>query len=149
MIIPIILLCVGVAAAVFFFRRFSMDKIATISELTKQRQSVEAKYNFLLRRKMDLAAELAKKEKRLTTLLNNQQGMRIKTAAEMDISEESEDERVSNLLLSMGKISLEDNEKIKKKKTLLKMDFLTTALALGFIDGELSKKIKKDQIRPK
>lgn len=149
MIIPIILLCVGVAAAVFFFRRFSMDKIATISELTKQRQSVEAKYNFLLRRKMDLAAELAKKEKRLTTLLNNQQGMRIKTAAEMDISEESEDERVSNLLLSIGKISLEDNEKIKKKKTLLKMDFLTTALALGFIDGELSKKIKKDQIRPK
>lgn len=149
MTVPLIILGVLVVVTLFSFRSISLNKINTLSDLTRDKQAVKTQYDFLVRRKADLEAELAEKEKLLTALVSSQQGPRIKTASEMRIDEDSEDERVSNLLLAMGKISLEENEKIKKKMDVLKMDFLTTSLALGFIDSELSQKIKKDQIRPK
>ncbi|MBG0790075.1 MAG: hypothetical protein H0S80_06205 [Desulfovibrionaceae bacterium] len=149
MTVPLIILGVLVVVTLFSFRSISLNKINTLSDLTRDKQAVKTQYDYLVRRKADLEAELAEKEKLLTALVSSQQGPRIKTASEMRIDEDSEDERVSNLLLSMGKISLEENEKIKKKMDVLKMDFLTTSLALGFIDSELSQKIKKDQIRPK
>lgn len=145
MAIPLILLVVIAVATVFFFRRISYGKITAISELSKRKQSVESKYDYLARKKRELQAELGKKEKRLSTLLNNQEGIRIKTTAEMGIQEESPDERISSLLISMGKISLEQNEKILQKMEMLKMDYLGTCITLGYLDRETSEMLLKSQ----
>lgn len=143
MTVAIVLLIACVGLTVFLFRMISLGRISAMSRLTKQRQSVESRFNYLTRRKLELKAELTRKERQLETLINNQQGMRIKTAEEMKINEETEDERVSNLLITMGKVSMEQHEKVLQKKDVLKMDYLATCLTLGYIDAETGKKILK------
>jgi hypothetical protein len=143
MTFPLILFFICAAVTVFFFRRISVGKINALNELSKQKQAVESKYDYLVRERAGLKKELAHKERRLATLVNNQEGIRIKTASEMHIEEETEEDRISNLLISMGKLSVEQNEKVKQKMDVLKMDFLATCLTLGYIDAETSKKILK------
>lgn len=142
--LPLTLFFICAAATAFFFHRISVGRINTIKGLAKRKQSVESRYDFLVREKIKLKAELARKEKQLTTLINDQEGIRIKTAAEMQINEEDKDEWIGNLLISRGKISIEQNEKVKQKMDLLKMDYLATCLTLGYIDCETSKMILKN-----
>ena len=147
MVVPLTLLLIIAVATFFFFRRISHGKINAMSDLSRRRQSVESKYDYLARKKRKLQAELTKKEKRLASLINNQQGIRIKTAAEMNIEETNPDERIGSLLISMDKISVEQNEKVRRKMEVLKMDYLSTCFTLGYIDRETSEKILKSHKR--
>jgi len=136
MIIPLILLFVSAAVAVFLFRLISQSKISSMNSLSNHRQKVENKYEYLIKRKNDLRADLAKKEKQLTSLKNNQDGIKTLTADELNINEEDEDEKISRFLISSGKITMEQNEKALQKMAILKMDYLATCMALGYIDLE-------------
>lgn len=143
MTIPLILLALVAGGALFFYRVISQSKELKINTLSKQKQKYQSKYEYLVRKKNELKAELAEKERQLATLRNSQEGIKTYTAADLDISEESETEKISRFLISSGKISMEQNEKAMKKMAVLKMDFLATCMALGFIDLETSQKVMK------
>lgn len=143
MTLPIILLVAIAAAAVFFFRMISMNKSAALTALDNQRQKVKAKYEFVASRRQELERTVDKKEKEITTLKNNQEGIKILSAKDMDISDENNDDKISRYLMTSGKITMEQNETALQKMGVLKMDFLGTCMALGFIDLKTSKEALK------
>lgn len=143
MLIPLILLVLIAAAALFFFRLITQSKVSSINSLANYLQKVQSKYEFLAKRKSELKAELARKEQELATLKNNQEGIKTYSAADLNITEEDENEKLSRFLISSGKITMEQNEKVMNKMDILKMDYLSACMALGFIDLETSKKVKK------
>jgi len=143
MTLPIILLLIVAVAAAFFFRMISMNKSVAMTALDSQRHKVKTKYEFVTGRRRELEGKLAKKEKELATLKNNQEGIKILSAHDMDISDENNDDKISRYLMTSGKITMEQNETALQKMGVLKMDFLGTCMALGFIDLKTSKEALK------
>jgi len=143
MIIPIIILCLTFLIFAFLLRAISQYKVSNISSLSLQQQKVQSKYEFMVKHRRELKAELEEKIQRLTRLRNNQEGVKIISADDLNINDVDDSEKISRYLLQNGKISLEQNERALKKMDVLKMDFLAVCLALGFIDMETGKQALK------
>ena len=138
MVFSVILLLICSGLAIFLFRLISQNKVVSINTLAKRKQALEAKYDYMLERKWDLQAKLSQKEKQLQTLINNGDGIRIKTAAQTPISEDEVEDKISTYLIASGKISLEQDHKIRREMSVLKMNYLSTGVTLGFIDLKIS-----------
>ncbi|BDQ32932.1 hypothetical protein [Pseudodesulfovibrio portus] len=119
----------------------SQKKVASIHTMVKRKKALESKYDFMLGKKWELQAELSRKKQQLETLINNETGYKIKTAAQVCISEEDVEEKISTYLLASGKISLEQDHKIRKEKCVLNMDYLSTGVTLGYIDLKISEQL--------
>lgn len=143
MFISLFFLFTCAVVSMVFYRLASHKKAASMSSLAKRRQAMQAKYDYMLGKKWELIADLSKKKKELETLINNEDGIKIKTAAEMDISEDEEEAKISTYLLASGKISLELDHKIREKMPMLRMGYLSTGVTLGYIDLETSEKLQK------
>lgn len=143
MILSVSLLILCAIAAIFLFRLISLKKIVSISELGRHKKELEAKYDNLLRQKWDAKSELAERKRELKTLINNQEGLQIRKVARTEISKEEEEQMISTFLLASGKITLEQDHKIRKEKHVLKMDYLTTSVALGYVDPQTANPLKR------
>ena len=143
MLVSISLLFICAGLAIFFFRLTTQNKVAAMNSLAKRRKKLQEKYDYMLGKKWELKAELSQQTKELETLINNQDGIKIRTAAGISISEDEEEKKISTYLLASGKLSLESDHKIRRKMPILKMSYLSTGVTLGFIDLETSEKLKK------
>ena len=139
--VSLLFICAGVA--IFLFRVISQNKVASINALAKRKQALEAKYDSVLERKWELQSILSQKEQLLKTLIDAGNGVRIKTAAQIPISEEEEEDKISTYLIASGKITLEQDHKIRREMSVLKMNYLSTGVTLGFIDLKVSEQLSK------
>ncbi|MCJ2164082.1 MULTISPECIES: hypothetical protein [unclassified Pseudodesulfovibrio] len=121
------------------FRLISQHRVTTINRLTSQQQEVQARYDFMVSQKRELKREAVDKEQKLATLKNKSQGIKTISAEDLDFEEEDATVKVSRYLVSQGMITMEQNEQALKKMEVMKMDFLSICLTLGFIDLETSK----------
>jgi len=143
MVFSLSLLFICVGTSIFLFRVISQHKVASIHALAKRKKELESKYDYMLGKKWELQAELSQKKKQLETIVNNEDGIQIRTAARVNISEEDEEEKISTYLLASGKISLEQDHNIRKKMYVLKMDYLSTGVTLGYIDLKISTQLSR------
>ncbi|WP_229593744.1 hypothetical protein [Pseudodesulfovibrio sediminis] len=120
-----------------------MNKTTNLNTLSQEHQKVQSKYEFMVKHKKELIKELAEKEKALTSLRNNREGLKTISADDLDLNEADENEKVSRYLISQGKITMEQNEKVLKKMDVLKLDYLGVCLALGLIDIKTGKQAIK------
>ena len=143
MTIPLIILCLTVLIFIFLLRMISQYKISNLNSLSNKQQKIQSKYDFMVKHRKELKAELEEKIQRLTRLRNNQEGVRIISSDDLNIEDVDDTEKISRYLLQNSKITLEQNERALKKMEILKMDFLAVCLALGFVDMETSKQALK------
>lgn len=143
MTIPLIILCLTVLIFIFLLRMISQYKISNLNFLSNEQQKIQSKYDFMVKHRKELKAELEEKIQRLTRLRNNQEGVRIISSDDLNIEDVDDTEKISRYLLQNSKITLEQNERALKKMEILKMDFLAVCLALGFVDMETSKQALK------
>nr|WP_287410428.1 hypothetical protein [Pseudodesulfovibrio sp.] len=143
MTIPLIILCLTVLIFIFLLRMISQYKISNLNFLSNEQQKIQSKYDFMVKNRKELKAELEEKIQRLTRLRNNQEGVRIISSDDLNIEDVDDTEKISRYLLQNSKITLEQNERALKKMEILKMDFLAVCLALGFVDMETSKQALK------
>ncbi len=142
--ITLFILLVIIAVALFFvMNSISAKRLSEVNALESQKRSLESKLEFMLDQRNKLRREIVDKERKLTTLKNSQEGIKTYSARDLDITDENDDEKVSRYLIQQGKISLEQNEKVFKKIDVLKMDFISTCLALGYIDLKTAQKALK------
>ena len=125
------------------FRLISQHRVTTISRLTSQQQEVQTRYDFMVSQKKELKKEAADKEQKLATLKNRSQGIKAISAEDLNGEEEDTTVKISRYLVSQGMITMEQNEQALKKMEVMKMDFLSICLTLGFIDLEASKSALK------
>ena len=144
--ISLLFICAGTAIALF--RVISQHKVASIHSLSKHKKELESKYDYMLGKKWDLQAELSQKKKQLETIVNNQDGIQIRPATHVNISEEEEEDKISTYLLASGKISLEQDHKIRNKMSALKMNYLSTGVTLGYIDLSVSEQLSRGNWTP-
>ena len=90
-----------------------------------------------------LKKECEEKERQLTTLRNNQEGIKTISLEDLDIEDIDENEKVSRYLIQEGKITMEQNEKVLQKMNILQMDYLGVCMTLGFINLDTAKKAIK------
>ncbi len=140
---PLIILAAGLFIFFYFYRGITQKKVSEKFSLENKKQSAQNKYEFMVGHRRSLKEELADKERQLQTLRNSQEGIKTISASDLDISDVSDDEKVSRYLIQEGKISLEQNEKVLNKMDTLQMDFLGTCLTLGFIDAKTAQKAIK------
>ncbi|BDQ36529.1 hypothetical protein SYK_08890 [Pseudodesulfovibrio nedwellii] len=143
MTIPLIILCLTVLIFIFLLRMISQYKISNLNFLSNEQQKIQSKYDFMVKHRKELKAELEEKIQRLTRLRNNQEGVKIISSDDLNIEDVDDTEKISRYLLQNSKITLEQNERALKKMEILKMDFLAVCLALGFVDMETSKQALK------
>ena len=143
MIIQISIVAIAAAVFIFFLRLISQYKASNMNSLSNQRQKVESRYEFMIKQKKELKKELEEKQRQLTTLQNNQEGIKVISAADLEIDDLDESEKIAHYLIQQGKISLEQNERALQKMNILKMDYLAVCIALGFIDIETGNKALK------
>nr|WP_321257487.1 hypothetical protein [uncultured Pseudodesulfovibrio sp.] len=143
MTIPLILLGLIVLIFTLLLRTISQYKISNLNTLSNEQQKIQSKYDFMVKHRKELKAQLEKKTQRLTRLRNNQEGVRIISSDDLNFEDIDDTEKISRYLLQNGKISLEQNERALKKMEILKMDFLAVCLALGFVDMETGKQALK------
>lgn len=142
--ITFILIIVVVAAALFFvMNTISTKHLGEVKALEEKKYSLTNKYDHMVNQRRTLRKELEKKEDELSRIRNDQEGIKTYSAKELDIDEEDDDIKISRYLIQEGKISLEQNEKVLKKMALLKMDYIASSLALGYINLETAKKAMK------
>lgn len=134
-----------IAAGVMFFllNTMSSKRLSEINSLEAKKRSLEERLEFMLSQRSDLRKEIADKERELITLQNNQEGIKTFSARELDINDESDDEKISRYLIQEGKVTMEQNEKIMKKMSLLKMDYIGTSLTLGIINLRTAQRAMK------
>jgi len=146
MLIPLIILSLAAVGFLFLYRAISLKRIAEVNRLQAQTENIKAKYEFMLGQKRELERKIKDQESTLMTLRNNQDGIRIVSVEDLNISGEDENEKVSRYLIQQGKITLEQNEKVLKKMNVLQMDYIGVCLTLGFIDlatAKLALKVNK------
>lgn len=136
-----ILLAVAVGSFLIM-NSISSKRLSEVRALESQKHSLQSKLEFMINQRNDLRKDVEDKERELTSLKNSREGIPI-SVPDLDIAPEDDDHRVSRYLLKQGKLSLEQNEKVLKKMSVLKMDYLGTSLALGFIDLETAQQIMK------
>ena len=145
MFMLLMILLLAAIGLLFLFRSISMTRTIRLNALEEQRQEVNNKYEFLREQKKDLAKTLAEKETQLTTLRNNQDGIKTVSSKELNLADakDNPDDKISHYLLKTGSITMEQNEKVRVKMKTLNMDFLSTCLTLGYVDLETAKKALK------
>jgi sortase (surface protein transpeptidase) len=143
MLIPLLILIVAIFIFLLIYRAISQNKISKENELETQKKTAKSNYEFMRNQKKELTEELQEKERQLTTLYNNQEGIKTISIKDLDVEEVDEKEKVGRYLLQGGKITLEQNEKVLQKMELLQMDYLGVCMTLGFIDLETAKKAIK------
>ncbi len=79
-------------------------KVSEKFSLENKKQSAQNKYEFMVGHRRSLKEELADKERQLQTLRNSQEGIKTISASDLDISDVSDDEKVSRYLIQEGKI---------------------------------------------
>ena len=148
MIIQILIFLASIFVFLIVYRAISINKASTLYNLESKKKAAKSKYEFMLNQKRSLQKEFIEKEKKLTTLYNNQEG--IKTISTEDLADDTvdENEKVSRYLIQEGKITMEQNEKVLQKMKILQMDYLGVCMALGIIDlATAQKAIKVNKIR--
>lgn len=143
MTIPLIILCLILLIFTLLIRTISQYKTSNLNSLSNEKQKIQSKYDFMVKHRKELKAQLEKKTQRLARLKNNQEGVRIISSDDLNFDDVDDTEKISRYLLQNGKISLEQNERALKKMEILKMDFLAVCLALGFVDMETGKQALK------
>lgn len=127
----------------YVINKISTIRLEEINALEDKRKSLINKYEYMVNQRNDLQNQIIKKEQTLTTLRNNETGLKTISAKDLDMSEIDENEKISRYLIQEGKITLEQNENTLKKMNVLQMDYLGACLALGYIDLETAKKTMK------
>lgn len=127
---------------VFLYRTISLFRVKVCAELRHEQKQIQAWFEAQKERKRELAQELAEKEQLLASLRANHTGYKGISIEALSSDEADDNDKASRHLLSKGLISLEQNESALKKMSILKMDFLSVCMALGYIDLETSRKIK-------
>lgn len=143
MILPILVLIVGVGIFLFLYRAISLNKISELSRLTTKQENLKNKYDFLLNQKRELKKEIENKKRDLTTLRNNQDGIKTISVEDLDVEDVDENEKVSRYLIQEGKITMEQNEKVLQKMEVLQMDYIGVCMTLGYINLDTAKKAIK------
>lgn len=145
---PIILL-IGVLAVVFFiYHSISQKAAMQLNALEKQRATLVQRYEFMVDQRKALKEEVKDKERELTTLRNNESGLKTISARDLELDEVDENDKVSRYLIQKGKLTLEQNERVLKKMETLQMDYLGVCLTLGLIDMKTAQKaIKINKIK--
>lgn len=147
---PIILIIALLAIVFFIYRSISQQAAMKLNALEKQRINLIQRYEFMREQRKTLKAEVSEKERQLTTLRNNESGLRTISASDLDIDEVDDNEKLSRYLIQEGKISLEQNEKVLRKMETLQMDYLGVCLTLGLIDIKTAQRaIKINKIKTK
>lgn len=141
--IPIALLVLFFGGFLLFFRGITKRRTHQLAELASQRATVEGKYRVMVDQKKILKAELEEKERALSTLRANLDGLKTISASDLDISDIDENEKISRYLIQEGKITLEQNEKVLNQMANIQMDYIGVCLTLGYIDLETAKKAAK------
>lgn len=150
MISIIIILVLAGIGLFFVMNTISTKHLAEINALESQKHALVNKFDFMLNQRKMLEKEIEQKEEELATMRNSQEGIKTFSSRELHIDNESDDQKMSRYLLQEGKISLEQNEKVMKKMDIIKMDYVATCLALGYIDLNTAKKaIKINKISSK
>ena len=145
MFMLLLILLLAAIGLFFLFRSISMTRTYRLKALEEQRQEVNNKYEYLREQKKDLAKLLAEKEQQLTTLRNNQDGIKTVSSKELNLAEakDNPDDKISRYLIKTGAITMEQNEKVLAKMKTLNMDFLGACLTLGYVDIDTAKKALK------
>ncbi len=143
MILPIIILIVIVGVFLFIYQMISQNKIFKLNALASQKKTAKSKYEFMMDQTKMLKKECEEKERQLTTLRNNQEGIKTISLEDLDIEDIDENEKVSRYLIQEGKITMEQNEKVLQKMNILQMDYLGVCMTLGFINLDTAKKAIK------
>ncbi|QGY40954.1 hypothetical protein GM415_12725 [Pseudodesulfovibrio cashew] len=143
MITLFLILLVSAVLLFLAINKISAQRVREVNALDSQKRSMEHRLEFMLKQRKELRKELEDKERKLSTLKNSQDGIKTVSAGDLGIEDENEDQKVSRYLLQEGKISLEQNEKVMQKMSVLKMDFLGSCLALGYIDLKTAQKAMK------
>lgn len=150
MIAPIAILVILAVCLFLIINKISTNRAAKIRELEGKKRTLNERYQFMVNQRSQLKNEIKTKERKLATLRNNQEGIKTISANDLDVEEIDENEKVSRYLIQEGKISLEQNEKVLQKMSVMQMDYLGSCIALGFIDIETAKKaIKINKITSK
>lgn len=134
MMVPLTALAIGVILFLFFYRTISLNKISELNKLSLQKHNLQEKYDFLRNQKKELQKDIEKKKQEFLTLQNNQEGIRTVSSEDLPAEENNGNEQISQFLIKKGKITLEQNEKVLKKMSVLQMDYLGVCVALGIID---------------
>jgi hypothetical protein len=134
-----------VIALVLFFvlNTISSKRLSEINALESEKRTQESKFEFMINQRSELRKEIDDKERELANLKHGQEGIKTYSSYDLNISNESDNDKVSRYLIQEGKITLEQNEKVLKKMELLKMDFLGAALTLGYIDLKTAQQTMK------
>lgn len=127
----------------YVINKISTIRLEEINALEDKRKSLINRYEYMVNQCNDLQNQVIAKERQLTTLRNNETGIKTISANDLDMSELDENEKISRYLIQEGKITLEQHEKTIQKMDVLQMDYLGTCLALGFIDLQTAKKTMK------
>lgn len=143
MIIPILLLILGTVITLYLHRAMTLNRNSCLSKLENKEKKIKNKYEFMISQKKNLKKELNAKEQQLETVRNSEHGIKTISTSDIKFDGIDDDEKVSRYLIQQQKITLEQNEKIRNKMEVMKMDFLGTCLALGFIDLDMAKKVAK------
>jgi len=150
MVIPTFIIVVGIFAFLFLYHTITRNKVAKLNSLASKKQSVKSKYEFMFNYRRELKKELEEKEKQLTTLRNNQEGIKTISVDDLDVEEIDDNEKVSRYLIQHGKITMEQNIKVLQKMEILHLDYLGVCMTLGFIDLKTAKQaIKVNKIHTK
>lgn len=150
MFIPITLIVLSVVVLFFYVNLLSTKRNSELVKLEKEKVNQNEKYDFMVKKKKQLIKEVEDKKRQLESLRNSEYGIKTISSKDLDVVEVDEDAKVGNYLVQQGKVTLEQNEKVLAKIKLLRMDYIGTCLAMGFIDIDTAKKaIKANKITSK
>jgi predicted nuclease with TOPRIM domain len=138
-----IILGSALAFFVTVFRALSRHRYTTLIQLNNERQEMDTLHQSLSKQKRELQRERTNKEQTLCSLKNKRGDIPTVTVDALEALEMNENDKISRYLLGRGKISMEQHERAIQKMNILKMDYLSVCLTLGFIDLETSKKVQK------
>jgi len=142
--ITLFIILITTAITLFFvLNTISSKRISEVNNLESQKRALESKLEYMFNQRSELRKEIEKKERELASIKHSGEGIKTYSSVDLNISDESDDEKVSRYLIQQGKITLEQNEKIMKKMDIMKMDFIGAGLTLGYIDMKTAKQALK------
>lgn len=124
-------------------RSISLRKSRALTQLEAERTEAETRYRVMRDQRKILKEELAEKEKALSTLRANQDGIKTISASDLDTSTVDDNEKISRYLIQQGTIGLEQNEKVLAMMETMQMDYIGVCLTLGFLDLDTAQKTLK------
>lgn len=143
MLTVVIILVLAGVVLFFIMNTISTKHLAEANALESQKHALLNKFDFMVNQRKALRKEIEKKEQELASMRHGQEGIRTFSSRDLQIDNESDDQKMSRYLIQEGRISLEQNENVIKKMEVLKMDYIAACLTLGYIDLATAKKAMK------